>query len=80
MTIAPAVVGTALDGETVTADPGIWSGTAPVVYAYQWLRCDLDGTDCVEIPGATDDEYTLTAPTPITASASRSPPPTPPAP
>jgi hypothetical protein len=61
VTIAPAVVGTALDGETVTADPGIWSGTAPVTYDYQWLRCDLDGTDCVEIPGATDDEYTLTS-------------------
>ena len=60
-TIAPAVVGTAIDGQTVTADPGIWSGTAPVTYEYQWLRCDLDGTSCAAIPGATDDEYTLTS-------------------
>ena len=59
-TIAPAVVGTAVDGQTVTADPGIWSGTPPVSFAYQWQRCDADGTNCADIAGATDDTYTLT--------------------
>ena len=46
VTIDPSVIGTAVDGETVTADPGVWSGTAPVDFTYQWLRCDLDGTNC----------------------------------
>ena len=44
----PAVVGTAVDGQTVTADPGVWAGTAPVTYTYQWLRCELDGTACAD--------------------------------
>ena len=61
VTIDPTVIGTAVDGETVTADPGVWSGTAPVDFDYQWLRCDLDGTNCEPIAGATDDEYTLTS-------------------
>ena len=61
VTIDPTVIGTAVDGETVTADPGVWSGTAPVDFDYQWLRCDLDGTNCDPIAGATDDEYTLTS-------------------
>ncbi len=61
VTIAPAVIGTAIDGQTLTADPGIWSGTAPVTYAYQWQRCDLDGTNCADIAGATADTYTLTS-------------------
>ena len=60
ITIDPAVLGTAVDGQTVTADPGIWSGTPPVTYDYQWLRCDLDGTDCVDIAGADQQDYVLT--------------------
>ncbi len=60
VTIDPSVIGVAVDGQTVTADPGVWSGTAPVDFDYQWLRCDLDGTNCEEIDGATGDEYTLT--------------------
>ena len=50
VTIDPTVIGTAVDGETVTADPGVWSGTAPVDFTYQWLRCDLDGTNCARSP------------------------------
>ncbi|MEA2133751.1 MAG: large repetitive protein [Solirubrobacteraceae bacterium] len=60
ISIAPAVLGTAVDGQTVTADPGIWSGTPPVGYEYQWLRCDLDGTNCSDIPGAVAQDYLLT--------------------
>ena len=61
VTIDPAVTGTAVDGQTVSADPGVWAGTGPVDFTYQWLRCDLDGTNCVDIAGATDDHYTLTS-------------------
>ncbi|HYH88449.1 MAG TPA: DUF3344 domain-containing protein, partial [Solirubrobacteraceae bacterium] len=60
LTVDPSVLGPAVDGETVTADPGVWAGTTPVTFEYQWLRCELDGTDCDEIAGATDVDYTVT--------------------
>jgi hypothetical protein len=60
VTIDPSVTGTAVDGQTVSADPGVWAGTGPVDFTYQWLRCDLDGTNCVDIAGATGSSYVLT--------------------
>jgi sugar lactone lactonase YvrE len=36
---APTITGTLTDGQTVKAEPGSWTGTAPLSYAYQWLRC-----------------------------------------
>ena len=59
-TSAPTITGTPADGETLTVDPGTWDGTTPIDYEYQWQRCDEDGENCVDIDGATDDEYTLT--------------------
>ena len=47
-------------GETLTADPGTWTGTGPLDYTYQWQRCDFIGKDCEVITGATDATYTLT--------------------
>src|SRR3954452_19005629 len=61
VTIDPSVTGTAVDGQTVSSDPGVWAGTGPVDFTYQWLRCDLDGTNCTDIAGATDEDYTLTS-------------------
>ena len=43
----PIVTGTTNVGDTLTATPGTWTGTAPIAYSYQW---DRDGVD---IPGAT---------------------------
>ena len=48
----PSVSGTPEDGSTLTVNPGTWTGTPPTDYEYQWQRCDADGTDCVDIPGA----------------------------
>lgn len=35
-TSPPAISGTAQQGDTLTAAPGSWSGTAPITYTYQW--------------------------------------------
>ena len=58
-TTPPAVTGTPVDGQTLTADPGAFSGTGPLTYDYQWQRCEADGTDCADIPGATGATYDL---------------------
>jgi fibronectin type 3 domain-containing protein len=46
-------------GQSLTADPGSWSGTAPISYAYQWRRCDSGGANCADIAGATAQTYAL---------------------
>ncbi|MGH2944708.1 MAG: DUF7594 domain-containing protein [Solirubrobacteraceae bacterium] len=60
-TTAPTVSGTAQAGRTLAADPGSWSGTEPIAYAYQWRRCDSAGDGCVDIAGETGQAYALTA-------------------
>jgi WD40-like Beta Propeller Repeat/RTX calcium-binding nonapeptide repeat (4 copies) len=49
-------------GQELTVDNGNWTGLFPLVYSYQWRRCDPPGTlpSCVPIPGATANRYTLT--------------------
>jgi hypothetical protein len=54
----PSIGGTAAQGQTLTADPGTWTGAGPVTHDYQWQRCDADGNNCVDIPGATGPTYT----------------------
>ena len=44
---------------TLTADPGIWSGSGPVTYAYQWKSCNPAGSECASIGGATESTYTV---------------------
>jgi len=48
-------------GQTLTANPGTWTGDAPIVFTYQWLRCNPGGNNCVEIPTADDQTYTVQA-------------------
>ncbi len=48
------------EGETtMAASPGVWDGTPPFEYIYQWQRCDASGDECVEIPGADEAIYEL---------------------
>jgi hypothetical protein len=57
----PSVNGTARVGEALTASPGEWSGTPPLSFHYQWLRCGPSGSLCTAIPGATASTYRVSA-------------------
>ena len=54
----PTISGTARVGQTLTADPGSWSGS-PDSFAYQWQRCDADGSNCGNIAGSTGRTYVV---------------------
>jgi hypothetical protein len=56
-TVPPSVAGSAVQGQTMTATPGTWTGGTPITFAYQWLRCDNLGLSCVSIAGATTSSY-----------------------
>lgn len=54
-TVAPAITGTAQEGETLTASEGTWTGSPEPTLAFQWNRDDEP------IAGATEDTYDLVA-------------------
>jgi len=55
----PSVSGSPVQGQVLSASPGIWTGTGPITYAYRWQRCS--GSTCVDIPNATQTTYLLVA-------------------
>jgi hypothetical protein len=59
-TTAPAVSGTATQGQTLSTTNGSWSGS-PTSYSYRWERCNSSGSGCSAISGATSSTYTLAA-------------------
>jgi uncharacterized protein YukE len=56
----PAISGTAKDGNTLKAAKGSWTGLTPITAAYQWLRCDASGGECVKIATATTTSHKAT--------------------
>ena len=59
-TVAPAVSGTAKQGQTLTTTTGTWTGGG-ITYLYLWYRCDAGETNCASISGATATTYIATA-------------------
>ncbi len=59
-TVPPSVSGTTVEGETLSASNGTWSGS-PSSFSYRWQDCNTVGGGCVDISGATASSYTLRA-------------------
>jgi hypothetical protein len=55
---APTIEGSLVVGKTIRAGNGCWSNH-PTRFAYQWLRCDEKGANCVRISRATGAAYEL---------------------
>jgi hypothetical protein len=57
-TAPPSISGTPTVGQTLTASEGTWTN-APTSFAYQWLRCNPAGNNCVSVANGTQKTYTL---------------------
>ena len=57
-TTPPAITGTAVVGETLTAVPGSWTGSPTLTKALAWQRCDATGGGCTPI-GVTTQTYVV---------------------
>src|SRR4051794_16976650 len=55
----PSISGGTTTGSTVTANPGTWTGSAPITYQYQWQICNDKGAACHDITGATAQTYAI---------------------
>lgn len=61
-TDAPTISDTTPErGQQLTAGPGTWTGDQPIVFTYEWLRCNPGGNNCVEIPTAKEQTYAAQA-------------------
>ena len=56
---APAVTGSTVEGATLTASNGTWTGSLPLTYTYQWSQCDSSGANCTPIAGASSSTYVV---------------------
>lgn len=45
--------------QTITATEGTWTGDTPQTTTFAWERCNASGANCVAIPGATQQAYTV---------------------
>ena len=55
---APTISGTRRVGSTLTVNPGAWSGPQPIVFSYNWVRCNTQLANC-RTTGRTSRTYAL---------------------
>jgi hypothetical protein len=60
-TALPAISGGAIDGGTLSATLGTWTGRPTITHARQWRRCDATGAGCADVAGATGPTIALGA-------------------
>ena len=65
-TAEPSISGRAEQGAQLTSSTGTWTGTQPITFAYQWVRCGTDGGqpdggNCTLVSGANERRYRLVA-------------------
>ena len=58
-TVLPAITGSTVQGQLLTAGNGTWTGSPAPTFTYQWQDCNSTGAACVNIAGATASTYTL---------------------
>ncbi len=56
---SPTISGNTVEKQTLTANPGTWTGSPTPTYSYQWNACDSTG--CAPILSARGSSYTLTS-------------------
>lgn len=59
LTGTPPILGLNVVDQTLSVATGVWEGSTPLTYKYEWRRCDAPGTlpSCVPIAGATTSTY-----------------------
>jgi hypothetical protein len=57
----PSIQGSALQGQTLSATAGTWTGVPTPTLGYQWQDCDTNGANCTPIAGANATTYTIQA-------------------
>jgi hypothetical protein len=60
-TSVPTISGQPVVGEFLTASRGAWTGSDPIQYVYQWQRCDQASGACSNVPGGTQQVYTVSS-------------------
>jgi hypothetical protein len=60
VTARPEISGDTTVGGELSASTGSWTPAA-ASYAYQWQRCDTDGTNCLNVSGANGQSYGVRA-------------------
>src|SRR5207302_8470029 len=61
-TAAPTVSGVAQQGQTLTANPGTWTGNPAPTFSYQWQRCDTTAEDRTYVAHSREKTYQLPPP------------------
>lgn len=57
----PVLGGAPRQGSRLSLSTGAWTGTQPITFSYEWLRCDVLLAGCRPIAGSTSSTYVLTS-------------------